>query len=208
MKNIIYVFFYNFFIILNKLYGHFWRKTIGDFSNKISPYINQIRFLLRSANISSFGKHCGFGKNIIFKCPNINLSNNVTIRDNVFIGGKGILNIGENTVINSYTMIACMKNITIGKNVMIAPYVYILDVDHEFGNTTIPIASQGYIVEEVIIGDDVWIGTNTIITNGVTIGNGVVIGANSVVTRDIPQFAIVAGSPAKVIKYRDNHVEK
>lgn len=202
MKNIIYDFFYDFFIILNKLYGYFWRQTIGDFSNKISPYINQIRFLLRSVNINSFGKHCGFGKNVILKCPNINLSNNVTIRDNVFIGGNGTLNIGENTVINAYTIIACLEKVTIGKNVAIAPYVYILDVDHVFKDVEQLISLQGYEVAEVNIGNDVWIGTNTIITKGVTIGHGTVIAANSVVTKDVPDYSLYGGSPAKFIKAR------
>lgn len=54
----------------------------------------------------------------------------------------------------------------------------------------------------VIIGNDVWIGTQSIILSGVTIGNGAVVSANSTVTRDIPPYAIAAGSPAKVIKYR------
>jgi virginiamycin A acetyltransferase len=54
----------------------------------------------------------------------------------------------------------------------------------------------------IIIGNDVWIGAQSIILSGVTIGNGAVISANSTVTRDIPPYAIAAGSPAKVIKYR------
>ena len=52
------------------------------------------------------------------------------------------------------------------------------------------------------IKNDVWIGVDSVILRGVTIGNGVIIGANSVVNKDIPDFAIAVGSPAKVIKYR------
>ena len=58
--------------------------------------------------------------------------------------------------------------------------------------------------KDCIVGNDVWIGVDSIILRGVTIGNGAVIGANSVVTKDVPSFAIVAGSPAKVIKFRFN----
>ena len=54
----------------------------------------------------------------------------------------------------------------------------------------------------VFIGSDVWIGLETVIMSGVTIGDGAVIGARSVVTKDIPPYAIAVGSPAKVIKYR------
>lgn len=57
-------------------------------------------------------------------------------------------------------------------------------------------------MERINIGNDVWIGTNASILSGVTIGNGVVIGAGSVVTKDVPNYAIVAGSPARIIKYR------
>jgi acetyltransferase-like isoleucine patch superfamily enzyme len=55
---------------------------------------------------------------------------------------------------------------------------------------------------EVIIGNDVWIGTKAIIMGGITIGNGVIIGAGSIVTKDLPDYSIAVGIPAKVIKYR------
>jgi virginiamycin A acetyltransferase len=56
--------------------------------------------------------------------------------------------------------------------------------------------------KECILGNDVWIGVDSIIRRGVTIGHGAVIGANSFVTHDVPDFAVVAGSPAKILKYR------
>lgn len=59
-------------------------------------------------------------------------------------------------------------------------------------------------VEPVVIGDDVWIGTRVIILPGVKIGNGVIIAAGAVVTKDIPDYAVAGGVPAKVIKYRNN----
>ena len=57
-------------------------------------------------------------------------------------------------------------------------------------------------IKPVIIGDDVWIGGRVIILPGVTIGNGAIVGAGAVVTRDVPEYAIVGGVPAKVIKMR------
>ena len=63
--------------------------------------------------------------------------------------------------------------------------------------------------KECIIGNDVWIGVDSIVLRGVKVGDGVVIGANSVVTKDVPDFAIVVGSPAKIIKYRfPEHLRK
>lgn len=57
---------------------------------------------------------------------------------------------------------------------------------------------------DIIIGNDVWIGANSTIMSGVKIGDGAIVGATSTVTKDIPPYAIVAGNPAKIIKYRFN----
>jgi acetyltransferase-like isoleucine patch superfamily enzyme len=58
--------------------------------------------------------------------------------------------------------------------------------------------------KEINIGDDVWIGTNAIIMDGVTIGNHAVVAAGAVVTKDVPEYAVVGGVPAKIIKYREH----
>lgn len=63
---------------------------------------------------------------------------------------------------------------------------------------------EEFTQKDCIIGNDVWIGTGSIIRRGVKIGNGAVIGANSFVNKDVPDFAVVAGNPARVIKYRFN----
>jgi maltose O-acetyltransferase len=93
--------------------------------------------------------------------------------------------------------------ITIGADVMMGPDVVILTTNHIFENTDIPMDQQGIANElPVTIEDDVWIGTRVIILPGRHIGRGSIIGAGSVVTKDIPPFAIVGGNPAKVIRYR------
>ena len=61
---------------------------------------------------------------------------------------------------------------------------------------------QGMRVSEVVVGNDVWIGMRVIIMPGVKVGNGVVIGAGAVVTKDVPDYAIVGGVPARIIKFR------
>ncbi len=92
---------------------------------------------------------------------------------------------------------------TIGKYVMMAPNCTIYSRNHEFSDLTKPMMEQGYSEpKEVVIGDDVWIGGNVTIMPGVKIGSHSIIGACSVVTKDVPEYAIVAGNPAQVKKYR------
>ena len=90
----------------------------------------------------------------------------------------------------------------IGDNVMMGPDVVILTHTHNIERTDIPMGSQGSRVAKVVIGNDVWIGMRSIIMPGVKIGNGVVIGAGAVVTKDIPDYAVVGGVPAKIIRFR------
>jgi acetyltransferase-like isoleucine patch superfamily enzyme len=66
-----------------------------------------------------------------------------------------------------------------------------------------PIYLQGHDSGDISIGNDVWIGSHVVVLPGVKIGNSVVIGANSVVTKDVPDFGVAIGSPAKVIRYRN-----
>ncbi len=92
--------------------------------------------------------------------------------------------------------------ITIGNDVMMGPDVTILTGSHETSDTTRPMRLQGGSIRPVVIEDDVWIGMRAIILPGVRIGTGAIIGAAAVVTRDVPPFAVVAGVPARVLRYR------
>lgn len=94
--------------------------------------------------------------------------------------------------------------ITIGDNVMVGPDVIIFTRNHRHDRTDKPMNEQGYEdYKEVKIGNDVWIGARAVIMPGVEVGNGVIIGACSVVTKDIPDYVVVAGNPAKIVKYRN-----
>lgn len=86
---------------------------------------------------------------------------------------------------------------------MMGPDVVILLHNHRFDRTDVPMRFQEFSESEpVIIDDDVWIGCRVTILPGVRIGKGAIIGAASVVTKDVPEYAIVGGNPAKVIKMR------
>lgn len=85
---------------------------------------------------------------------------------------------------------------------MMGPEVTILTHTHNIERTDIPMRQQGMRVAEVVVGNDVWIGMRVVIMPGVKVGNGAVIGAGAIVTKDVPDYAIVGGVPAQVIKFR------
>lgn len=131
------------------------------------------------------------------------------IGDDCFLGTgtlkvtKGaILRIGNRVLINNGFVITSNEHVEIGADTLIGEYVSIRDADHAFSSLEHPIASQGSITAPVRIGEDVWIGRGTVILKGITIGRGVIVGANSVVTRDVAPYDIVAGSPAKILRSR------
>jgi acetyltransferase-like isoleucine patch superfamily enzyme len=81
--------------------------------------------------------------------------------------------------------------------------VYITDQNHGYEDITIPISKQSQPERAVVIGDGSWLGHGSVVLPGVTIGRHVVIGANSVVTKDVPDFSVAVGVPAKVIRRFD-----
>ncbi len=109
-----------------------------------------------------------------------------------------ILRIGNNVGIGSNCNIRSTGNVQIGNNVLIAQFVSIIDGQYEYKDKTIIFGKEHFRTEPVSIGNNVWIGIGVIVLPGVTIGDGAVIGAGSVVTKDIPPYAVAFGSPARV----------
>jgi len=112
--------------------------------------------------------------------------------------------IGTGTYIGEYNNIrAAGGKIRIGEKCLISQHVTIVSSNHGIDRNS-PISEQPWSTDnnEVIIEDDVWIGAQCVILPGVHIGKGAVIAAGSIVTKNIPSYAVVAGNPARVIKYR------
>jgi acetyltransferase-like isoleucine patch superfamily enzyme len=108
--------------------------------------------------------------------------------------------IKDGAVIGHFNHIYATKSIIIEENVLTADKVYISDNLHDYADPTVPILKQKIIQKNpVIIGAGSWIGENVCII-GASVGKNSVIGANSVVTKDIPDYCVVAGVPAKIIK--------
>ena len=109
--------------------------------------------------------------------------------------------IGNNVSIGRSTMIAIKDHLEIGDNTEVSANVFICDQSHGIKKDKL-ITNQKSEIEPVKIGSDCWIGTNSVVLKGVNIGNGSVIGANSLVIRDVPNYQIWGGNPAKFIKDR------
>ncbi len=117
-----------------------------------------------------------------------------------FFSGR-LIQIGDHSGIGVNANLS--GRITIWKNVMMGPDVIIMTQNHMFLSTDEPMVRQGAQQEKpVTIGDDVWIGARTIILPGVNIGSGAIVAAGAVVSKDVPEWAIVAGNPAVCIKSR------
>ena len=116
---------------------------------------------------------------------------------------RPVLAFGDGCVVGHFCHIFATSKIVFGKNVLLADRVYVSDNQHSYEDPDVPVGQQKIRqMQEVEIGDDCWIGENVCIL-GAKIGKHCVIGANSVVTRDIPDYSVAVGSPAKVIKQYD-----
>lgn len=129
----------------------------------------------------------------------ISVGSNVNIEHGAMI--TSLMSIGENSGVGINAKIH--GRVSIGKNVMMGPDCIIYTKNHAFSDISKPMREQGFQDEKpVTIEDDVWIGGRVIILPGVHIANGSIIGAGSIVTKNVPPYAIVGGNPAKVLKYR------
>lgn len=144
-------------------------------------------YAIRRPLVRGFVDECGIG---------------VEVKAKAYFGrGTGIrlgdrCRVGKNCVLN--------PNVWIGDDVLIGPDVMFITLEHVFDDRDVPIRDQGYRAPKgpIVIGDDTWIGARVIVLPGVRIGRGVVVGAGSVVTKDVPDWAVVAGVPAKPIGVR------
>lgn len=162
-------------------------------------FIQIKRFQVQAGKNIYIGKKCAIkgGKNII-------LEDSAVIRPYTQIwSGGGTIRIGKGSKIGERCRISITNSLVIGEKVLFSPNVYITDCDHEYRNLEIPVIDQGIVQrgQRVFIGKASYIGINTVIVGNVKIGKHCVIGANSVVTKDLPDYCVAVGSPAKVIKY-------
>lgn len=115
----------------------------------------------------------------------------------------GHVSIGANTFVGPWVTITAKDGVSVGRDCLIAERVSIRDQDHRVhGDRAVPIKDAGFEIAPIEIGDGVWIGAGAVILKGVRIGRGAVVAANAVVNRDVADFEIVGGLPARHIGTR------
>jgi lipopolysaccharide O-acetyltransferase len=124
-------------------------------------------------------------------------------------GATAQLLIGEDVQVNNNVHIAAVESVIIGDRVLIASGVFISDHGHgsyagqQQSDPRVPPAQRPLKVAPVVIEDDAWLGEHVCVLPGVTIGRGTVVGAGSVVTRDLPEYVVAVGAPARIVKRFD-----
>ena len=116
---------------------------------------------------------------------------------------EGEVEIGAKSVLGQECTISAYQHVAIGRECIIADRVMMIDFDHGMTEVERPIRAQGIYKRDVIIGHNVWIGYGACLLRGVTVGDNAVVGTSAVVTADVPENAVVAGIPARVIRQRD-----
>lgn len=123
------------------------------------------------------------------------------IRSGIDIWWPGNIRIGRSTL-NENLLLNGFGGIVIGDHCLIGRGTSLFSGGHSFDSTDQLIVEQPLVRAPIRIGDDVYMGVNCVVLGDVTIGDGAVVGAGSVVTRDVPSFAVVAGAPARLIRMR------
>jgi acetyltransferase-like isoleucine patch superfamily enzyme len=172
------------------------RFIISDF-NKYSA-------LIFSQNII-FGKKIALGAGVFirtFDGGKITIGNNVSIEQGVEIVAQGSkILIGDNVFIGRGCQIIAKKFISIGDDSLIASYCVIRDANHRVDRNSL-IRLQHHDDNPIIIGKDVWVGSQSSIIMGAKINNGCVVGANSLINKELVEYGVYVGSPAKLLKFR------
>lgn len=168
------------------------------FVKNLIGFIRTKVFQVKAGKNVYIGKHCNLkGKDKIV------LEDAVIIRPFTQIWtNNGSIKIGNGSEIGERCRISITNSLNIGKKVLLSPNIYITDCDHEYRNINISVIDQGIVqnYQKVSIGDGSYIGINSVIVGNVKIGKHCVIGANSTVTKDIPDYSVAVGNPAKIIK--------
>ena len=174
------------------------------------------------------GRNVTFGQNVVLRHPHkIRIGSNVIVDDNCCLDAKGSDNDGidldDGVFLGRNTILSCKNgnihleeranlgfnceifsggDVRVGKDVLFAAYVYLVGGDHIYDRTDVPVSQQGRTSQGIVVGDGCWLGAHVVVADGIQIGQDAIVGAGAVVLKNIPDFYVAAGVPARPIKDR------
>lgn len=174
------------------------------------------------------GRNVTFGWGVVLRHPHkIAIGDNVVIDDAVLLDAKGQNNrgiriesgvfVGRNTILSckngDITLdeganlgfnceVFSASSVTVGKKSLLAAYTYLVGGGHDFGNPAVAVLDQGRSSQGISVGDGAWLGAGVKVLDGCRIGDQAIVGTGAVVTRDVPDYAVAAGVPARVLRDR------
>jgi acetyltransferase-like isoleucine patch superfamily enzyme len=187
-----------------------------------------LRKLLYRVLLGSVGRGVVFGQGVVLRHPHkIRLGDGVTVDDLVVLDAKGTSNrgidVGRGVFLGRGTILSCKdgdivigdygnlgfhceifsgSSVTVGEHALFAAQAYLVGGGHEFERPDLAVIDQPRTSHGIVLGNNVWLGTGARVLDGVRIGNDVVVGANAVVIADLPDGAIAAGVPARMLRSR------
>jgi acetyltransferase-like isoleucine patch superfamily enzyme len=176
----------------------YWRFFVFKLRN---PHVITEGFVFLGRNVELYARK-GYGRLVIGRWVHIGQGNAIRCHE-------GTLRIGDKCVFGKDNTVNCYLDIEFGAATIVADWVYVCDFDHVFSDITVPIKDQGIVKTPVRVGPDVWVGTKVTLLRGVNVGRGCVLAAHTVVNKDLPDYSVAVGVPARVVRNRvdDYHAD-
>ncbi|WP_406492415.1 acyltransferase [Streptomyces sp. NBC_00846] len=143
------------------------------------------------------GAHCVIGEQVTLTAG---------LMPDLDLGAEPILTLGDGVVLGRGSHVVADTRVTIGSDTYCGPYVYITSTNHSYDDPYEPVGKQWPRMEPVTIGPGCWIGTGAVILPGAVLGRNVVVAAGAVVRGEVPDHAVVAGAPARVVRSWDSEM--
>lgn len=160
---------------------------------------DKLQLTLKDQFAGTFGSHCYVSPEALFHPVSFRIGDRSYIAGGAIVRNTQLV-MGADCSVNAYAVIA--GKVTMGDGVRIASHASLYGFNHGYASVEQPIFRQPHTSLGITIGDDVWIGANAVILDGVRIGSHVVVAAGAVVTKDVADYAIVGGNPAKLLRSR------
>ena len=184
-------------------------ELYSRFMSRRSAFDKRMRRILWRSLASACGSGLEIGEGVGFRhLETFEIGTGVFIGSQAYLQGRfdGRCRIGDHVWIGPHSFLDA-RDLALGDHVGWGPGAKVLGSEHTGLPVEIPIIQTDLEIRPVRVGDWADIGTNAVILPGVTIGKGSIVGAGAVVTEDVPDFAIVAGVPAKFLRWRENDAE-